>query len=83
MEASPTTFAIMADEELQDKDLIQLHLADYSAVGTTVRTTRLKPGWFDTSGGDNAYNITVYAYRFREAHVLKGSIELRDLGHGA
>ena len=83
LEASPTTFAIMADEELQDKDMIQIHPLEQTAVGTTVRTTRLKPGWFDTSGGDNAYNITVYAYRFREAHVLKGSIELRDLVHGA
>ena len=83
LEASPTTFTITADEELQDKDLIHIHPLEQPAVGTTVRTTRLKPGWFDTSGGDNAYNITVYAYRFREAHVLKGSIELRDLVHGA
>ena len=83
LEASTTTFTITADEEPQDKDLIHIHPLEQPAVGTTVRTTRLKPGWFDTSGGDNAYNITVYAYRFREAHVLKGSIELRDLVHGA
>ena len=79
-----TTFTITSDEELQDKDVIRFHTCNGDVVrGATTRTTRLRPGWFDTSGGDNAYNITVYAYRFREAHVMKGSIELRDLVHGA
>jgi hypothetical protein len=79
-----TTFTITSDEELQDKDVICFHTCNGDVVrGATTRTTRLRPGWFDTSGGDNAYNITVYAYRFREAHVMKGSIELRDLVHGA
>jgi hypothetical protein len=78
-----TTFTITSDEDLQDKDLIHFHALGQHTAATTTRTTRLRPGWFDTSGGDNAYNITVYAYRFREAHVMKGSIELRDLVHGA
>ena len=75
-----TTFTIVGDEELGDDDLITFHTAHGDAnSGSTVRTTRRKPGWNATSGASNLYNVSVYGYQFRNVSVAKGSLRITDV----
>ena len=72
-----TTFTIVGDKELGDDDLITFHTAHGDAnSGSTVRTTRRKPGWNATSGASNLYDVSVYGYQFRNVFVSKGSLRI-------
>ena len=77
--SAATTFTIVGDEELGDDDVISFHTAHGDAnSGSTVRTTRMKPGWFATSGASNQYDVIVYGYQFRNVSVAKGSLRITD-----
>ena len=78
--SATTTFTIVGDEELDDSDVISFHTAHGDAnSGTTTRTTRMKPGWFATSGASNVYNVTVYGYQFKNVTVSDGSLRITDV----
>ena len=78
--SAATTFTIVGDEELGDDDLISFHTAHGDAQsGSTVRTTRMKPGWNATSGASNTYDVTVYGYQFRNVLAAKGTLRIVDV----